>query len=207
LVLAAAPLLLIGTPPQVAARLTRPVVIDGLACRLVKTLPALLVTTLTLGITALPFSVDAASSDALLRAVILIATFGAGLVLWLPVIERVPGMHRLSPMAKGGYLIAQAVAPTFLSFAWIFSLHPLYHSLHGQRAALDVSPLADQQLSGYLAKLGTFGVLLSVAYVIFMRSDTGGDEASPPLHWIDVERELERASRRRGPSISRQEAQ
>ena len=196
LILVAAPLLLLGTPPSVAARLTRPAPIDWLASRLSRPVPALVTTTVVLALTALPPSVDAAATSPALRALLLVGTFGAGLVLWLPVIDRVPGVPRLRPLAKGGYLVAQAVAPTFLSFVWIFALHPLYHALHGQQRLLDLSPLADQQLSGYLAKLGTFGVLLSVAYVIFARADEADEESSTPLHWSDVERALERAERR-----------
>jgi putative membrane protein len=196
LILAAAPLLLLGTPSAVVGRLTRPAPIDWLASRLARPVPALVTTTVVLAATAIPPSVDAATASPPLRAVVLLAIFAAGLVLWLPVIDRVPGVPRLRPLAKGGYLVAQALAPTFLSFVWIFALHPLYHSLQGQQRLLDLSPLADQQLSGYLAKLGTFGVLLTVAYVIFVRADDTEDESSAPLHWSDVERALERAERR-----------
>jgi len=197
LVLGAAPLLLLGLPTLLTARLTSPAPLDALARRFCRPLTALVTTTVILGVTALPISVAAAKAHAGIRAVILIATFFAGVVLWLPVLDRVPGVHHLRPMAKGGYLVAQAVAPTFLSFAWIFASHPLYHSLHGQQQALGLSALSDQQLSGYLAKLGTFGVLLSVAYVLFMKTDAaeGDDEGDAKLDWIDVQRELERAER------------
>ena len=47
-------------------------------------------------------------------------------------------------------------------------------------AALGISPLADQQLSGYVAKLLTFGVLLAVAYVIFARGDEATRRARRP---------------------------
>ena len=195
LVLVTAPLLLLGTPPSVMARLTRPAPIDAVARRLVRPLTALVVTTVTLGVTALPFSVAWASEHAVVRIALLVAVLCAGIVLWLPVIDRVPGVTHLRPMLKGGYLVAQALAPTFLSFAWIFALHPLYHSLHGQHRALGIAPLTDQQLSGYLAKLATFGVLLSVAYALFMRSDASEELEDDPLRWADVQREFERAER------------
>jgi putative membrane protein len=196
LVLAAAPLLLMGLPTMVAARLTRPAPIDWVASRLAKPVPALVTTSILLGVTALPFAVDAANSDGLLRGFIVLVTLFAGLVLWLPVIERIPDMHRLSPIAKGGYLVAQSLAPTFLSFAWIFALRPLYGSLHGQRTSLGLSPLADQQLSGYLSKLGTFGVLWIVAFILFVQAPDEAPSESGPLHWVDVERALERAERK-----------
>ncbi len=50
----------------------------------------------------------------------------AGLVLWIPVLGRIPGILRLKPVVRFGYLVAQAVAPAFLSFIYIFAVHPLY---------------------------------------------------------------------------------
>jgi putative membrane protein len=195
LILAVAPLLLLGTPATVTARLTRPAAVDAVVRRLARPVAALVTTTVLLAITSLPASVDASASSGPFRALVLAGVLAAGIVLWIPVIDRVPGVVHLRPIVKAGYLVAQAVAPTFLSFIWIFSLHPLYHSLHGQRAALGISALTDQQLSGYAAKLLTFGVLLSVAYAIFVRGDEDDDEQDAPLRWIDVERALERADR------------
>jgi putative membrane protein len=195
LVLAAAPLILLGLPAMVVARLTRPAAIDFTASRLSKPVPALATTTILLAATSIPPTVDAANANALLRGAIVLVTLLAGFALWLPVIEKVPGVPHYSPMAKGGYLMAQSLAPTFLSFAWIFAVHPLYTSLHHQQALLGVSPLIDQQLSGYLSKLGTFGVLWTVAFILFVQSPDEEPEDSGPLHWVDVERAIERAER------------
>lgn len=196
LVLAAAPLILLGLPEMVVARLTRPAPIDFIASRLSKPVPALATTTVLLAATSIPPTVDAANANPLLRGAIVLVTLFAGFALWLPVIEKVPGVTHYSPMAKGGYLMAQSLAPTFLSFAWIFAVHPLYTSLHHQRTLLGISPLVDQQLSGYLSKLGTFGVLWTVAFILFLQAPDEEPEDSGPLHWVDVERAIERAERR-----------
>ena len=61
-----------------------------------------------------------------------------------------------------------------------------------------MSPLLDQQLAGFLAKLSTIAVLWTVAFVIMTRAqaaETTGQDAEP-LMWSDVEREIERAERR-----------
>jgi cytochrome c oxidase assembly factor CtaG len=148
----------------------------------------------------LPGAIAAASSNGLARIGVLAITVLTGIVLWLPVIDRVPGVTRLPLMGKAGYLFAQSIAPTFLSFAWIFASRPLYGSLHGQAAAVGLSPLADQQAAAYLSKLGTFGVLWTVAFILFSRAGDGEDVEEPQLHWADVERALERADRRRRPT-------
>jgi cytochrome c oxidase assembly factor CtaG len=195
LILAAAPLLLFAIPVEVGIRLTRPRVIDWIVARLSEPVPALAVTTVLLFMTALPFSVSAASTNSWIRLLIAAGTLLAGLVLWNPVIRRVPGVRELTRFGMAGYLLAQSIAPTFLSFAWIIAPHLLYSSLHGQRAALGISPLLDQRLSGWLAKMGTFGVLWPVAYRCFSRGADSDVPEDSTLQWTDVERHLERVQR------------
>jgi cytochrome c oxidase assembly factor CtaG len=195
LILAVAPLLLFAIPVEVGIRLTRPTVIDWIVVRLSEPVPALVVTTLLLGVTALPFSVSAASTNSWIRLLVLTGVLMAGFVLWNPVIRRVPGVRELTPLGMAGYLLAQSIAPTFLSFAWILAPHLLYSSLHGQHAALGLSPLLDQRLSGWLAKMGTFGVLWPVAYRCFSRSADSEVPEVTTLQWTDVERQLERIHR------------
>jgi cytochrome c oxidase assembly factor CtaG len=195
LILVAAPLLLFAIPVEVGIRLTRPRAIDWVVVRLSEPVPALAVTTVLLFITALPVSVSAASTNSYVRWLAAAGTLAAGFVLWNPVIRRVPGVRELTPIGKAGYVLAQSIAPTFLSFAWILAPHLLYSSLHGQRAALGISPLLDQRLSGWLAKMGTFGVLWPVAYRYFSRSTDSGAPEDTTLQWTDVERQLERIRR------------
>ena len=55
-----------------------------------------------------------------------------------------------------------------------------------------MSPLLDQELAGFLAKLSTIAVLWTVAFVIMTRAqaaETAGEDADP-LVWTDVEREI-----------------
>jgi cytochrome c oxidase assembly factor CtaG len=194
LVLVVAPLVLFAIPREVGIRLTRLTVIDWVAVRLSESFPAVVVTTALLGITAMPFTVSAASTNSWIRLLVAGGVLAAGFVLWNPVIRRVPGVRELTPFGMAGYLFAQSIAPTFLSFAWILAPHLLYPTLHGQRLDLGLSPLLDQRLSGWLAKMGTFGVLWPVAYRCFAR---GTDNATPEatLQWTDVERQLERIRR------------
>ena len=61
-----------------------------------------------------------------------------------------------------------------------------------------MTPLLDQQLAGFLAKLTTIAVLWTVAFVIMTRAEAAENagEDDEPLLWSDVEREIERADRR-----------
>jgi hypothetical protein len=73
---------------------------------------------------------------------------------------------------------------------------------------LGMSPVLDQQLAGFLAKLSTIAVLWTVAFTLMTRSpatvnvhddDADADDVAhdpEPLLWSDVQREIERADRR-----------
>jgi len=204
LVLGAAPLLMLGLPDSLAARLTRPAPIDWIVIRLAKPGIAIITTTVLLAVTGVPATVAWGCRYPWVGALMSLAMLLAGFVLFQPVLDKGPGLAKMSPLGKVGYLVAQSVAPTFLSFVWIIASRPLYSSFTNQRHILHLSPLADQQAAGYLAKLGTFSVLWTLAYVMFSRvpSDETGEQSQ--LRWIDVERSLDRAERR-GQLISESE--
>ena len=198
LTLAVPPLLVLGTPRPLLARLTRPAALDAVLRVAVRPLPAVAIVTvvavgtLTTGVVGL-----AARSDAV-RVIVELVVLASGFVLWAPVLSELPGAPRLSAMGRGGYLIVQSIVPSFLSIVWIFARHSLYPSFTHNGTVVGLSPLLDQQLAGFLAKLSTIAVLWTVAFVIMMRAQ-GADDAGAdgePLVWSDVEREIERADRR-----------
>jgi len=189
------PLVLIGMPTPLLARLTRPRAVDWLVERCTRIPAAVGIVTVVVVGTATVGAVDAQTSSLVARAIVDALLLFAGVVLWSPVLGCFPGTVRLSSLGKAGYLIVQAIVPTFLSLVWIFARHPLYPPFrHTQVAGL--SPLLDQQLAGFIAKLGTIFVLGTVAFVTVSRArgeELDGDET--PLTWADVERRLERAER------------
>jgi cytochrome c oxidase assembly factor CtaG len=150
------------------------------------------VSTLTVG------AVSLAAHSLLFRGCMEILVLASGFVLWAPVLTELPGTPRLSALGRGGYLIVQSIVPSFLSIVWIFARHPLYPSFSHAGTVAGVSPLLDQELAGFLAKLSTIAVLWTVAFVIMTRAqaaETAGHDADP-LVWSDVEREIQRAERR-----------
>ena len=62
---------------------------------------------------------------------------------------------------------------------------------------LRISPLLDQQLAGFVAKLGAYVPMWIVAFVLFARAGDGEEPDDATLRWVDVQREFERAERRR----------
>jgi cytochrome c oxidase assembly factor CtaG len=198
LALAVAPLLLLGLPYDVIQWLTRPRIVDAVLTRLERPPAAIATVTVVLVGSMVPAAVTAAASSLAVRALLDLVTLAAGLVLWIPVVGRVPGIRRPKPVVRFGYLVAQAIAPAFLSVIYIFSAHPLYPTFRHSKQAVGMRPLTDQQIAGFVSKLSMLFVLLGVGAFVLARASRSEDEADAdePLVWADVERELERAARR-----------
>ncbi|HWF16269.1 MAG TPA: cytochrome c oxidase assembly protein [Acidimicrobiales bacterium] len=198
LLLAVPPLLVLGTPRPLLVRLTRPAGIDAVLRMVVRPIPAVAIVTVVAVATLTTGAVSLAARSSVAQAALELVVLAAGFVLWAPVLSELPGAPTLSALGRGGYLIVQSIVPSFLSIVWIFARHPLYQPFAHSGKVVDLSPLLDQQLSGFVAKLGTIAVLWSVAFVIMTRAeaaDSAGKD-DDPLMWSDVEREIERADRR-----------
>jgi cytochrome c oxidase assembly factor CtaG len=204
IMLLVAPLLLMSTPTHVLERLTRPRPIDAVTRLLAHPGFAVVVVTALGTLTLTPPVVDWGAHSSLGRDLVLLAVLFVGLVLWIPALGVMPGAKRLSPAARAGYVFASALVVTSLSFVWIFSLHSLYPALHHQHALLHMTPLLDQQVAGFVAKLGCYMPMWAVAFTIFWHAeDQGTPIEETPLHWADVERQLLRVDRHRERAIRR----
>jgi cytochrome c oxidase assembly factor CtaG len=198
LTLAVPPLIVLGTPRPLIARLTRPAAADTVLRVVVRPLPAVAIVTVVAVATLTTGAVSLAARSDVARVVMELLVLASGFVLWAPVLTELPGAPRLSALGRGGYLIVQSIVPSFLSIVWIFARHSLYPTFTHAGTVAGMSPLLDQQLAGFLAKLSTIAVLWTVAFVIMTRAqaaETSGQDAEP-LIWSDVEREIERAERR-----------
>ena len=190
LVLAVAPLLLRGLPYDLLRWLTRPAPVDAALTGLARPPVAVAFVTVVLVGSMLPAAVALQASSAVGRGLLAAAVLVAGLVLWIPVLGRIPGIRRPRPVVRFAYLVAQAVVPGFLSFLYILSTRPLYPAFAHSASAIGLRPLNDQQVAGFLSKLSMLLVLLSVGAVVLARAPDTDDEFGPedPLVWADVER-------------------
>ena len=198
LTLAVPPLLVLGTPRSLISWVTKPPPVDAVLRVVVRPLPAVAIVTVVAVGTLTTGAVSLAARSDVARVVIELVVLASGFVLWSPVLTELPGEPRLSPLGRGAYLMVQSIVPSFLSIVWIFARHPLYPPFSHQGKVVSMTPLLDQQLAGFLAKLSTIAVLWTVAFVIMMRANAAEErhEEPDPLLWSDVQRELERADRR-----------
>jgi cytochrome c oxidase assembly factor CtaG len=202
IMLGVAPLLLLSVPTAALGRLTRPPVIDWIVRKLAHPGLALAIVTVVGTLTLAAPVVDWGARSSYGRDLILLTVLLLGFLLWAPALAVLPGTRRLSPAARAGYLFASALVVTSLSFVWIFSQHPLYPALHYQRAIVHMTPLFDQQLAGFVAKIGCYMPMWTIAFLIFFNAESKGTPVEEtPLHWADVERELLRIDRQRARTL------
>ena len=198
LTLAVPPLLVLGHAPADHRPLTRPAPVDAALRVAVRPAPAVAIVTVVAVGTLTVGAVNLAAQFLVVRVAIQLLVLASGFVLWAPVLTELPGAQHLSALGRGGYLIVQSIVPSFLSIVWIFARHPLYPTFTHSGRVAGMTPLLDQELAGFLAKLSTIAVLWTAAFVIMTRAqadETAGRDTDP-LVWSDVEREIERADRR-----------
>ena len=199
IMLLVAPLLLRSVPIQIFSRLTRPKAVDFVATKVAH--PGLALFLVTVLGTPL---VDWGASSTLGRNVVLLLTMLSGFLLWIPSLAIIPGARRLSPAGRAGFIFVSSLVVTSLSFVWIFSVHSLYPGLHNQQELLNMTPVFDQQLAGFVAKLGCYLPMWVVAFRIFFHAeDEGIPVEESPLQWADVERKMLRIDRQRERAIRR----
>jgi cytochrome c oxidase assembly factor CtaG len=198
LILTVAPLLLAGLSDHLIRWLTRPTAVDAVLIRVLRPPVAVVTVTVVLVVSVLPALVAAQSNSVAARGGLALLVLAAGLVLWLPVMGRIPGIPRPRPMIRAVYLVAQAVVPVFLSFLYILATRPLYAIFARSADVVGLRPLNDQQVAGFVSKLSFVLVLLAVAGVVLAQAPDTDDDLGPedPLSWADVERHFERVDRR-----------
>ena len=193
-----APLFLASLSIQRLEALTHPEFIDQLTRRLAHPLVFLVLVTVVGTLTLSTWVVDEGAHSQWVRGVTLVAVLACGVILWIPALGILPGARRLSPVGRAGFIFVASLVVTSLSFVWIFARHSLYPGLQHQKALLHMTPLFDQQLAGFVAKLGSYFPMWAVAFTIFSRADDAGVAVEEsPLHWADVERQLLRVDRQR----------
>ncbi len=205
IMLLVAPLLLLSLPAELLGRLTRPAPVDFIVRYLAEPGLALAIVTIAGTATLLPPVVDWGARSTFGRDLTLLVVVACGLLLWIPGLAVMPGTHRLSAVGRAGYIFVSSLVVTSLSLVWIFARHPLYPALVHQHALLDVTPLFDQQLAGFVAKFGAYVPMWWVAFVVFAHADDKDTRIEEtPLHWADVERELLRIDRQRAKALRHQ---
>ncbi len=177
--LAAAPLLMLGTPEWLARAVLRRLRLEGAWAALSRPVAAALTVNGLLIVTHSPYAVDLMRSSQLTSFLLDMVWLVAGLIMWAPIIGPVREHRVASAPIKLVYLfVASAVVPMIPGGFLVFAPHPLY-GLYEMAPRVGISALHDQQLAGVVMKLGNLPVVWSVMAVIFFRW-YGTDRGSAP---------------------------
>jgi putative membrane protein len=198
LLLVAPPLLLLGLPRWLVDRLTRPALVDSVLGFLTRPVVATVLFNAAVTASFLAPAINGEARSGAIAAGINLGLLAAATIMWMPALRTIPGEHYLSTGGRAGYLMVQAILPSFPALVFIFAQHPLYWVYAQAPTTLGLSPLLDQQAAGALAKVAGLGILLGAAGFFLLRWHQAEEAGSDPdpLLWDDVERELRRLERR-----------
>jgi len=196
-----APLLLLGMPGW----MLRWAVVDRpwyrpvrLVCR---PLPAIVLNAVVLFSTHWPAVTNETTHNEWFHFSVHVVLFGSALALWMPLINRVPELPRLSKPLKILYLFGQSFAPVLPTLYLIFARDALYKAYLPGLAWLGWSATGDQEIAGSLmGAVQPLVLWVLAAYVFFSwyADEARLDPTSLPdrLTWDDVERQLAASAER-----------
>lgn len=193
--LVAAPLLLLGLPVWLVRRLVRARPVHFVVSRLARPLAAALVFNVVTVFTHWPVVVEASVRNHPLHFGVHVLVFTSALLMWFPVLNRVPELPRMrSEAARMIYVFLQSVIPTIPASFLTFGEGLLYPFYGDAPRPFAMTALEDQRLAGALMKVYAGLLLWSVIVVIFFRwyARDQQEAADGVLTWEEVERELAR---------------
>jgi putative membrane protein len=198
LTLVVPPLLLAGTPPWLLRWVLRVDALALIARRLGRPLPAAVIYNVVFVFMHWPAVVDAALHSEAIHFVAHCLIFFTALLMWFPVLNKLPEFPSMSPPARLVYLFLQSVIPTVPASFLTFADGVVYRFYATVPHPFHMSAVADQQLAGALMKVLGGTILWGVIVVMFFRwyaseeSDLRPPRGGAVLTWDDVARELER---------------
>lgn len=192
--LVAAPLLLLGTPDWLQRWLLRPRALEGAVRFLGRPIIALVVFNGVIALTHVPVVVDASVRSEVAHFAIHAALFGSAVIMWLPVLNRLIELPKLSYPGRMFYLFLMSLVPTVPASFLTFGNTVLYRFYETAPRLWGISALSDMRVAGLIMKLvGGFLLWGVIAWYFFKWFGIEEREGVDVLEWGKVDRELNRA--------------
>ncbi len=194
--LSAAPLLLMALPKASVVTLTKPKFLDYLLRHLTRPVPSILIFTACSILAMAPIVVTFEMSSVIALQLVHLSLLLAALLVWIPILRMLPGIRQLSTGGRLAYLFVLSLLPNFPAIVLIFAERSLYPSYN--HSTLGISAVADQQLTGAIAKVLSLAVFWGVAISVLLRADKDEEMGldPDPITWDDIQRELDRNAKR-----------
>ena len=204
-----APLMLLGLPPWLMRRLlVTPKRVYAVARQVTRPVVALVIFNGFLVLTHWPNVTNETTHNELFHFGVHFVMFGTALILWMPMINRLPELPRLSYPQRMLYLFLQSFVPTVPGAFLVFSSGVVYKAYVGRPELLGFSAISDQQTAGAIMKIGGGAILWGILVYTFFkwvgeeqrrdenerrtRRAAATEHLPDALTWDDVARELER---------------
>lgn len=195
--LVAPPLLLLGMPGWLTRWLLRPRSLSTFVRGVTRPLVAGVIFNAAVAITHIPSVVDFTLDHDTVHFFAHVFIFVTSLIMWFPVINRLPEYPRLSYPGRMIYLFLQSILPTVPASFLTFAEGPVYRFYARVPRPFAISLISDQQVAGAIMKVGESTLLWGIIVIMFFRwyreeepTRRGGGEM---LTWAAVERQLEAA--------------
>ncbi len=167
--LAAAPLLMLGTPEWMARRVLSTLRLNGLHKVVAVPIVAAILSNVILIATHAPISVDTLRATQPGSFLLDMIWLVSGVILWTPIISPIPEARARTAAIKLVYLFAAAALMPMIPGGFLtFSQQPLYRT-YELAPRIGVDALNDQQMAGVLMKVGNLPVIWAAMGVIWFR--------------------------------------
>ena len=167
LILAAPPLLLLGTPAAFIDPLTKKPALFAVLRVLVNPGVAWLVSTGAFLVWHIPSLYNAAVLDARIHALEHLCFLSTALLFWWPIFSPSPALPRLSRANQVGYLALSCQPNVILGAVLVFAPHAFYGVYAGALHLGNISPLVDQQAGGAIMWVPGNMVYLAIMSKLF----------------------------------------
>jgi len=163
------PLLIVGTPVWILRALLTNRFVLPIIRPLIVPVVAFFVFDFTLIAIHWPQAVNTMVTSTAVHFMIHTLLFAVSIVMWLPVLSRVPELPRLSAPARMLYLFVHSLLPTIPASFLTFGKEPLYSTYAEAPRLWGIDALTDQAVAGLIMKLGGGALIWGVIVVMWFR--------------------------------------
>ncbi|MDP9069555.1 MAG: cytochrome c oxidase assembly protein [Actinomycetota bacterium] len=197
--LVAPPLLVLGMPKWLLRSLIGGPKVMKVARVVTRPMFGLLLFNGVIVVTHWPWLVDLSLRSELVHFSLHSVLFSSAVLMWWPVVDRLPELSRLSPPGKMLYLFLQSIIPTVPASFLTFANTPIYEFYATVPRLWGIDVITDQQSAGLIMKIGG-GLLLwlVITYLFFRWNAAEERQEVDEVSWDDFERGLQTWELRQG---------
>lgn len=195
IVLVAPPLLLMGVPAWLTRWILHPRALHDFARKATRPLVAGVFFNVTVALVHSPQVVNFSLYHHSAHFFVHLWMFSAAMLMWFPVVNRLPEYPQLNPPLKIGYLFAMSIIPNVPVAFLAFADGVVYRYYAHVPRPWPITVIGDQQAAAAIMKVGETFYLWSIIAAIFFRWYSSEASAAPPgvrrLHAEPVHKESE----------------